>query len=314
MIELSDLVLVFFDARHPEPGAMRDTLDLLVGQTMARPDSNKFLYILNQLDTTAREDNPEEVVGAWHRALSEKGLTAGRFYAIYTPDMAVPIEDEARRVRYEAKRQKDVDDILERMESVGVSRSYRIVSNLEQAARKLEADVDAVNAGVLRWRRRVLWTDAIVFGLVLISFGILSWERGWWDGGRFAPSWGGDGAGGVIILLAVVIPLFTALHFLFRGLAASAIGDSLTEPIRRAFLRNTKAPRSAFFGGAAGWGRRNRTAVRSVIEDTTGYTEALNNEFTRAKPAEDAQAATPVTETDAAAGREGDARVPSRPE
>src|SRR5690554_1514543 len=58
IIDLSDLVLVFFDARHPEPGAMGDTLKHLVADTVHRPDAAKFLYILNQLDNTAREDNP----------------------------------------------------------------------------------------------------------------------------------------------------------------------------------------------------------------------------------------------------------------
>ncbi|WP_347338069.1 hypothetical protein [Chromatium okenii] len=53
MIDLSDLVLVLFDARHPEPGAMRDTLKHLVKETINRPDSGKFLYILNQLDSAA---------------------------------------------------------------------------------------------------------------------------------------------------------------------------------------------------------------------------------------------------------------------
>jgi ribosome biogenesis GTPase A len=50
IIDLSDLVLVFFDARHPEPGAMQDTLVHLVGDTIKRNDSEKFLYILNQID------------------------------------------------------------------------------------------------------------------------------------------------------------------------------------------------------------------------------------------------------------------------
>ena len=94
MIDLSDLVLVFFDARHPEPGAMRDTLRHLVIDTINRPDSGKFLFILNQLDTAAREDNPEDVVAAWLRALGEVGLTAGRFYTIYNPEAAITIEDE----------------------------------------------------------------------------------------------------------------------------------------------------------------------------------------------------------------------------
>ena len=41
--DLSDLVLVFFDARHPEPGAMHDTLEHLVADTIGRNDSEKFL-------------------------------------------------------------------------------------------------------------------------------------------------------------------------------------------------------------------------------------------------------------------------------
>ncbi len=69
IIDLSDLVLVFFDARHPEPGAMQDTLVHLVGDTIRRNDSEKFLYILNQIDTAAQEDNPEAVVAAWQRAI-----------------------------------------------------------------------------------------------------------------------------------------------------------------------------------------------------------------------------------------------------
>jgi predicted GTPase len=68
IIDLSDLVLVFFDARHPEPGAMRDTLSHLAANTIKRADSGKFLFILNQIDMTARGDNPEDVVAAWQQA------------------------------------------------------------------------------------------------------------------------------------------------------------------------------------------------------------------------------------------------------
>jgi predicted GTPase len=85
ILDLSDLVLVFFDARHPEPGAMRDTLEHLVATVVDRGDIKKFLFILNQMDITAKEDNPEEVVAAWQRSLAQAGLTAGRFYRSYNP-------------------------------------------------------------------------------------------------------------------------------------------------------------------------------------------------------------------------------------
>lgn len=72
IIDLSDLVLVFFDARHPEPGAMQDTLEHLVARTVARTDASKFIYVLNRIDTAAKEDNPEEIVAAWQRARADR--------------------------------------------------------------------------------------------------------------------------------------------------------------------------------------------------------------------------------------------------
>jgi len=44
---------------------MKDTLKHLVRNTLDRTDANKFVFVLNQIDTTAREDNLEEVVAAW---------------------------------------------------------------------------------------------------------------------------------------------------------------------------------------------------------------------------------------------------------
>ena len=70
-------------------GTMRDTLTHLVSGTISRRDSNKFIYILNQMDIAAREDNPEEVVGAWQRALAQHGLTAGKFFRVYSPTAAM---------------------------------------------------------------------------------------------------------------------------------------------------------------------------------------------------------------------------------
>ena len=102
--------------------------------TINRPDSGKFLFILNQLDTAAREDNPEDVVASWLRALGEVGLTAGRFYTIYNPEAATTIEDEAKRRRFEEKRDRDLAEIFERIKSVEVERAYRIVASLRKTA------------------------------------------------------------------------------------------------------------------------------------------------------------------------------------
>ncbi len=170
IIDLSDLVLVFFDARHPEPGAMQDTLEHLVAHTVNRPDANKFLYILNQIDNAAREDNPEEVFGAWQKALAQKGLTAGRFYSIYDLEAAIPIESPVLRERFEARRAVDMDAIMERLDQVEVERAYRIIGVLDQMAHTIEEQVvPTLREARRRWKRRTLWLDAGVFGVILVA-------------------------------------------------------------------------------------------------------------------------------------------------
>ena len=190
IVDLSDLVLVFFDARHPEPGAMQDTLEHLVASTVRRPDANKFLYILNQIDNAAREDNPEEVFGAWQRALAQKGLTAGRFFSIYDLEAAIPIENPTLRERFESRRAADMDAILERIDQVEVERAYRIIGVLEQTARAIEEQVvPTLREARRRWKRRVLWLDGIVFGAIAAGLLGASIWAGYWQGLQFSAPW-----------------------------------------------------------------------------------------------------------------------------
>ncbi len=290
IIDLSDLVLVFFDARHPEPGAMSDTLAHLVGATKDRADSSKFLYILNQIDTTAREDNPEEVVGAWQRALAREGLTAGRFYSIYDPEAAVPIENEALRRRFEWKRDQDLSEILNRIEQVSVERAYRIVGALEKNAQEIEDYyVPQIRELIGRWRRQVLTWDA---SLLLVA-GILV------GGTRFVPPNVTAPVDSLVQRVlanpsltvgaaALLAGLALYLHFRMRSWAASKIKREIAlqyvgeeaERLTRAFQRNVRIWRSIFEPDPAGWTGRNRRSLRNIISGANRLVQTLNDRFT----------------------------------
>ncbi|MCP5141362.1 MAG: dynamin family protein [Chromatiales bacterium] len=314
IIDLSDLVLVLFDARHPEPGAMQDTLQHLVSDTINRHDSSKFLYILNQIDTTAREDNPEDVIAAWQRALAQRGLTAGRFYTIYNPDAAVPIENEALRKRFESKRDADLAEIYSRMHQVEVERDYRIVGSLEKVARAIEErHVPYLRELLDRWRAKVVFGDALLFGsLAAAAIGGSIWA-GWWDGLRFDPPWMAwamshpiiSGIGGAVALIILI-----ALHFAIRRGAARGCTRSILrempegmqrESILRAFARSTRPIRPLFARNPAGWGRWARKRITRVLADANGYVQELNDRFTnpsgpKAEPGSAAAPATAATE------------------
>lgn len=296
MIDLSDLVLVFFDARHPEPGAMRDTLKHLVGDTISRADSGKFLYILNQLDSAAREDNPEDVVAAWLRAIGEAGLTAGRFYTIYSPDAAVQIPDEHRRRRFEKKRDEDLNEIYERMERVEIERAYRIVAALRKTATDFTREsIPLLQSALRRWRRRTLIADSAVFVSAAVIFLVWSLKQGQWQGLNYHAAWldllksipwGLEGFEGVLIVLIL------AIHFGIRRLAALSLMPWLRKQVAQSnppgdvvgvFQSNTRFWRTVLLGRPFGWGSKARADLDEVLQSCEHYIQTLNERFTNPK-------------------------------
>jgi hypothetical protein len=293
IIDLSDLVLVFFDARHPEPGAMRDTLEYLVANTLHRADFNKFVHILNQIDNAAREDNPEEVFAAWQRALAQNGLTAGRFYRIYDPSAAAPIEDESLRQRFEAKRDEDMAAIMGRIAELEIERSYRVTGKLEQTAKAIRDQVvPRLELARRTWRRRLLWLDSIVFGTILLLLVFASVALGYWQGLSFTPpGWLASIFGSVPLLASVIAVLAIGawqLHRLLRDMTGRAVlrqirrDESLGEQadaIARAFEANLKSWRPLTRASPRGWGFFARREIDSILSEAHRAIQTLNDRF-----------------------------------
>ncbi len=296
ILDLSDLVLVFFDARRPEPGSMQDTLQHLVAHTVRRTDARKFLYILNQIDTSAREDNPEEVVGAWQRSVAQAGLTSGKFYGIYNKDVAPPIEDPVKRARYEAKCDEDLAEIHARMTEIEFGRGYRIVGILDALAKELEGEVvPRIQELTAKWRRLVLWGDAGGLALLALLAGLAGYLAGgeavghglsWLTQGG-APDW----LGGVPLRLAAALGGFAAVfggwHWFLRNLVRNKMAESLPERfgqmdlnLRHAFKRNTGLFCGLFRRRAVGWTGRTRKDIFVIREAIAHHVQVWNDNYT----------------------------------
>ncbi|MEM7250781.1 MAG: dynamin family protein [Pseudomonadota bacterium] len=278
IIDLADLVLVFFDARHPEPRAMQDTLQHLVTETAARADSNKFLYVLNQVDNVAREDNLEEVFAAWQRALARAGLAAGEYFQIYDTHAAITVEDEERRARFQSKAELDRHAIYRRIDRVEVDRAYRIAARLEELAQTIQNQVmPAVADARDTWRKRVLIADV---ALVLIGAALL-WRFGTSEAIAFPPT-----VGQSLMIAAIVVVLFyahTRFRRFFGRLALSRINDTLPEPIRDlgrgALGASIRLRHSVFFSGVPGWNRSTKRRIETVLRRADEFVQALNDRY-----------------------------------
>ena len=293
IIDLSDLVLVFFDARHPESGSMRDTLQHLVGKTLSRRDSNKFLYILNQIDNTASEDNTEEVFASWQRALAQIGLTAGTCYAIYIPDVAVPIEDDHIRERFEAKRDAYLAEIFDRIERVGEERAYRIVGMLEETAHVLEQEVvPRMRQFLTSWRRKTLWTDGFIFGSLLIIFLAATIWGEYWNGFSLDLPLFDDLPGGNYTrysILGVLILGAVYIHVTVRQWASKSLIGKFTKKIddpdsilnyARAFRKNSAWYQSILKRQPIGWSKRTKQRLAHILDNSNSYIQKLNDMYT----------------------------------
>ena len=293
IINLSDLVLVFFDARHPETGSMRDTLEHLVKATVNRRDSNKFLYVLNQIDVTANEDNLEEVFAAWQRALAHYGLTAGSSYAIYNEDAAIPFDSEEVRVRFESKREADSSAIYSRIEQVGVERAYRIVGMLEQTAQMLKQDVvPRLQRFKETWRRRVMWLEGVMLAVLLVAFlGLTSW-RGYWEGLSLTLPFLDLLTSNIYIFygtLASLLAIVGYIHYRIRRWMAKKISTKLLAEVnnadlhpnyQRAFRKSSRWWRTLLWPKPAGWSTHTAARLEKVKDDSNAYIQKLNDEYT----------------------------------
>ncbi len=288
ILDLSDLVLVFFDARHPEPGAMQDTLEHLVARTVKRTDASKFLYVLNQIDTAAKDDNPEEVVGAWQRAIAQAGLTAGQFYTIYNEGAAIPIEDKALRDRFRTKRDADLAKITARMDEVELQRNYRIVSVLETVANELEHDVlPKLRTAKSKWRRGVLLGDGIALGaLVGAAIGASVYFKWMPPMQIFTLEWITANWIDTTVAVVAAVILAGAFHYWMRGFVAKRVAASLSEAygqvelnLKAAFLKSAGLFQSIFRKEPAGWSTRASKNLRTVRETVATHIQSLNDRY-----------------------------------
>ncbi len=261
IVDLSDLVLIFFDARHPEPGAMRDTLNQLVEIAKSHIDSDKVLYILNQIDTCAKEDNLEEIIGAWQRALSQKGIVSGKFYAIYNESLA-KIEHPQIEARLKRKRDEDLAAIEAKIENVVIDRAYRIVKNIESKAKELQLKIPELLKALGGYKRAVLLLD------LLVAVGL----AGAWYYLKESVS----GIPLIVVLIAAFVLLHLFIRSKLRGWYASKMKDMA---LREAFSKQTKWYRPILLIGAGLGGKKYQERFNRLIQSSKSFIQKLNDQY-----------------------------------
>ncbi len=286
IIQMSDLVLVFFDARHPEPGAMRDTLEHLVENVIQRNDASKVLFILNQIDTAAKEDNPEEVISAWQRAIAQQGLVSGNFFAIYNEEAAIDISDPQLLERFKRKKDEDLKHILARMDKVSVERSYRITDSVAKIADQLvDKTLPKIKEALAGWRRKTLILDGLVFGSIAVAVGVavvqfdlISQPLNQWP----IIGWASSSLVNALISITAVLVVKLGIHYAIRKKVCQwevKRWQVLDPVVAKALAYNNRFWRGMFPKTPRGWGRRTFKGIDLIKNKSKQLIQKLNDQF-----------------------------------
>ena len=291
IIDRSDLVMVFFDAHRPEPGAIRDTLEHLVEKAIERHDATKFIYILNQIDVTADENNLEDVVAAWQRALAQKGLTAGRFYRVFSLTACTHIENEEAARRLIEWREQDMADLETLLDQVELQRVYRVADSLRHRCHHIEEQVvPELRERISDWRRFVLRADAAVIITFAMFALLIALFSGDWDGFNYIPAkpvqFVFDSTILKLLLGTLIAGSLAIFHFAFRRFAQlryrPRADDELqgfdVESLDNAFIKSTGALRSLFATSPSGWHVFNRRRLSNIYYRAGVFIKQLNDE------------------------------------
>ncbi|SMC09665.1 dynamin family protein [Nitratiruptor tergarcus] len=272
IIDLSDLVLIFFDARHPEPGAMRDTLNHLVQTAITHTDADKVLYILNQIDTCAKEDNLEEIIGAWQRALSQKGIVSGKFYAIYNESLA-HIEDPELAQRLKKKKDEDLSAITEKMEKVIIDRAYRIAKNIETRAKEIIEQIEPLKEKLSTFKITMLVIDIV---LIVIVGGISYYLANIID---FSYS--------NYLFIFLFFLIFLTAHFKLKSVISSYMSKKIeNSTIKKAFIKHTRWVKPYLLAGSFLNRKKIEEKLSSLINASKHFIQKLNDQYINLKKEE----------------------------
>lgn len=266
IVELSDLVFVFFDAHKAEPGVMQETFKHLMPIVKKCKDRTRFLFVLNQIDIAAHNSTLEELVGSWRAALANCNVNLDRYYLLFNEKLVSPVEDDGVWAQLVHRQEVDYEEVTRRIKVVNKDRSYRVINLLESLSNNIEQQVvPELRTSLSLWRHNVILGDMIVLSVVALGF------------------WGYFDLQLLIEVWPFTIVFFLLTHHIIRYWVAKRIALGLkdkkyasTKKISEAFNRSTSFTRSIFLRSPKGWSVNTEKSLGAIRDARNKLVQKLN--------------------------------------
>lgn len=271
VIDLSDLVFVFFDANQLQVETFHATLKPFFKKAALSYNPGKFIYVINQ---SSDHSVPVDIM-RWKEQLEQLGLEAGQFFAL--------------QKNPESTGQKTIE---EKLVNIDVESAYRILSTLEQHIN----DIDRVAIHEVK-KAIVLWKDRTHFTLtIILSFIALTLVAGEIQMGLVAVLLDPFVASIFLFLLIIVL---IPLHFYSSKIHAKIISKKLA--LRQSELGLMENLPALFNKGMTfwrilfpivepvGWTKEIQETLGIIKTRAQGLVQSLNNSFNSNKLSQDSK-------------------------
>lgn len=171
LAEISDLVLVFFDADQKDLEEYRDALTDFISSSAGSSNPGKFAYIINRSHSSSSSVDLDD----WKNRLASFGLQSGQFFIFEPAQQSVGFMSSAAGNRQNGLGQNsDRSTIGLKINHVTIDSAYRIVNSLERNIRDLnDVVLKEVKEGIRVWKYRSHFTLTLILSgfVVLLLLG-----------------------------------------------------------------------------------------------------------------------------------------------
>ncbi len=278
VVEISDLVLVFFDASESNLDKFENSLTQFFEAAASSQNPGKFVYIVNQ---TVASSDPVNL-SAWKERLAVYGYQAGQFFALQGDSGSAKVGLSAGYGVSAQSQSTGRAAVEQRMLHVNIDSAYRIVNSLERNILDMdEVVINEVRQAIKLWKDRVHFTislllSGLAFLLVLgeIKIGAVA---------MLIDPIIGPAALAVLIVVMVPIHLYVSKQhakLIIKGLKRRQQELGLVENLSGLFEKNLTFWRMLLpIKEPVGWDKVTQHSLQKILDQSKELVQMLNDNF-----------------------------------
>lgn len=282
--DISDLVVVFFDASQPDLEPTKTALNRFIETCNDSANPDKFIFIVYQNDP----DYGFVDLAAWQNRLKEYGLHSGKFFKLQKPKENRPASSNrlftqvTEYGQFSHSNNPELKAIEQFIANVDIDSAYRIVGSLEDSIHAVdEVVIHEVREGLKLWKTRVHFTITLVLSCLAVILVMAEIQVGFLA--VFIDPIIGPASLAVLITAMIPLHIFASKQhakWISKYLEKRRKELGLVENLAALFEKSLTASRMLLpITEPVGWNKATKLRLAGLLERSKELVQSLNDSY-----------------------------------